>query len=146
MTQSLRRGVPIDPKTEAERIAIGGLRDTTESLKRLPSVIAFGQQLGSSIANLLNGNPQWITSTCACIGVEDQSPPAEAIEAVRAIVANACGTTETGPVSNASCTTDIRCQLLEAWRVKSGDPDFGPSKGETIANFSADLSRVCFGN
>ena len=42
MTQSLRGDVPIDPRTEAERIAIGGLRDTTESLKPLPSVTAFG--------------------------------------------------------------------------------------------------------
>ena len=128
MTQSLRGDVPTEPKMEAERMAIGGFRDTTESLKRLPSVTAFGQQLGCSIANLLNGNPHWITSTCACIGVEDQSPPAEAIEAVRAIIAEACGTTETGPVSNANCTTDIRCQLLEAWRLKSGDPDSAVAK------------------
>ena len=45
------------------------------------------------------------------------------IEAVRKVLATACGTTDTGPVFNATCTANICGGLLEACRVAAGDPD-----------------------
>ena len=122
MSQPLRGTLPTDAKLEAERIAVGGFRDATESLRRLPSVAAFGEKLGAQMSNLLDTNPAWTSATVACIGKDDVKPPPAAILAVRNLIATACQATDLEPVSNATCSTDIRAGLLEAWRVAAGDP------------------------
>ena len=123
MSQPLRGDIAPNLKREEDRIAVGGLRDATSSVTRLPSVAAFGADLGKQIAGLLESNPDWVPSTCSCIGHEDRTPPAEAIAAVRGAIATACNPTDVEPIFNASCSTDIRGGLLEAWRAAANDPD-----------------------
>ena len=123
MTQPLRGNPATNDRVEEDRLAIGGLRDATASLKRLPSVVAFGAKLGDSLMQLLEDNASWVSQTCSCIGSESAKPPPEAVVAVREIIAAACGSQINKPVFNSTCTTNIRASLLESWRKAAGDPD-----------------------
>ena len=101
-------------KEIADNLAIGGLRNTADSVSRLHVVRDFGAKLGTALMELINKNSaehlskntikdSWVSVTCDAIGSSDETcgPPASAIGAVKSM---------------------IDAQLLEAWRSAAGDP------------------------
>ena len=57
-------------KDKADEAAIGGLRNTAESVGRLSSTAAYGAKLGTILKNALDDHPDWIDQTIA-IGSND---------------------------------------------------------------------------
>ena len=74
------RGTPApNANLEEDRLAVGGLRDATAAVTRLPLLATFGEQLGKDIAQLLDEHPDWVKAACSCIGKEGRAPPPEAL-------------------------------------------------------------------
>jgi hypothetical protein len=58
------------------------------------------------------GTPQhsWVERMCGLVGstLDAAAAPDDAVSAVRALLASRCGATDTEPVSNNPCSTNIR--------------------------------------
>jgi len=90
--------VPPTEKEQADKMAIGGLRDAATSVGKLSAVATFGRKMYAAIRETLvadrktnedQGTPEqsWVSVTCKAIGSkEERVPPEAAIEAVRAIM------------------------------------------------------------
>ena len=125
--------VPPTEKEEADRLAIGGLRDAAASVGRLSTVAAFGRRMYGAIRDVLvtdrkhnqdQGTPSesWINVTCDAIGSkEERLPPEAAIEAIKAIMVQY--TAAVPADSRFEHLTNVDAHLLEAWRKAAGDPD-----------------------
>ena len=125
--------VPPTEKDQADRMAIGGLRDAATSVGKLSAVAAFGRKMYAAIRETLvadrkmnedQGTPEksWVNVTCKAIGsTEERVPPEAAIEAVRAIMV--LYTAAVPADSRFVHLTEVDAHLLEAWRKAAGDPD-----------------------
>jgi hypothetical protein len=95
----LRGSVEPDEKEKADKLSIGGLRNTAESVGKLHTVQAFGLKLGSALREALLANyaehsqksdvkGSWIDLTCNLVGttLDDARPPLAAIAVVKAIL------------------------------------------------------------
>ena len=133
LSQRVRGAVAITEKEEADRRAIGGLRDAADSVSRMHLVAAFGRKLSSRLRQLIQFNEDthtvantldqsWITATIDAIGSEepDAGPPAEAIKSVKELIAEACDFT---PSTSRTKLTNVDADLLEAWRMAASHPD-----------------------
>ena len=121
-------------KEAADALAIGGLRNTAESVSRLTYSAKFGRGLGVQLHTLLlddmkahRDKPEdsWSTRTVVSIGIKDDAvplsrPPAEAIDAVRNLIMGYVGT-NSYIASNPN--TKIHAPLLESWHAAARDPD-----------------------
>ena len=58
-------------KDKADDAAIGGLRNTTESVGKLSFTAAYGAKLGEILKNALDDHPEWIDQTCNAIESND---------------------------------------------------------------------------
>ena len=58
-------------KDKADEAAIGGLRNTAESVGRLSFTAAHGAKLGNILKDALDKHPDWIDQTCDAIGSND---------------------------------------------------------------------------
>ena len=123
-------------REKADAFAIGGLRNSADSVRRLGFTADFGIAMGKDIRSALLANleqyrsmqkPQdaWIAKTCICIGSEDHTlrPPPEAVDAIRDIIRK--HTRQCTPDDSYShpTRTNIHAWLLESWRVAAKDPD-----------------------
>ena len=130
------RGTTVDLKMDEERRAVGGLRDAANTLKKLTASAEFGQKLGLDLMAAVTNNmlahrkagtldQSWVATMCGKIGSEDSRPaPAEAVEAIRAIIVKHTGhTDETRQSPDSYCTTDVDAKLLQSWRRAANDPD-----------------------
>ena len=121
----LRGAIQPTDKEQADAVAIGGLRDTAESLSRLTYVAEYGARLGMTL-KALDGKPSWIEDTCEAIGANDEErkavglgparPPKDAIAAIPRLP------TEHMAATIPSCTTARHTQCgrtltgrLEGW-------------------------------
>lgn len=125
--------VPPTEKEQADKMAIGGLRDAATSVGKLSAVATFGRRMYAAIRETLvadhktnedQGTPEqsWVSVTCKAIGSkEERVPPEAAIEAVRAIMVRYTAAVPAG--SSFVHLTEVDAHLLEAWRKAAGDPD-----------------------
>lgn len=81
-TEPLCGAIPLTEKEIADNIAIGGLRNTAESVGRLHMVAQFRKRLGTAICKLVcdstaeqaargTPNASWVNTTCDAIGSDD---------------------------------------------------------------------------
>ena len=131
-SQRVRGAVAMTEKEEADRRAIGGLRDAADSVNRMHMVAAFGRKLSSRLRELIQFNEDshtvansldqsWISTTMNAIGSEDAEagPPAEAIKAVKELISETCNCI---PSDNRAKLTKVDADLLEAWRAAASHP------------------------
>ena len=67
----LRGAIQPTEKEQADARAIGGLRNTSESLGKLSFTANYGIKLGHILKDSLDAQPSWIDDTCAAIGTND---------------------------------------------------------------------------
>ena len=116
----LRGALQPTEKEAADFKAIGGLRNTSESLSRLSFVSAYGAALGVKLKKKLEDNPAWIDMTCDAIGTNDEEqlkkgeqpirPPKEAIAEIRRIIVE--HTADSTPKVETARRTDVDAHLL----------------------------------
>ena len=130
------RGEAVDEKKREEQMAIGGLRNTAQSLKKLTASTTFGRKLGLELMSAVTndmikhnkaGTPasSWVTTMCNMVGHEGTtSAPPEAVRTVRDIIVKHTRHLEGSTESvDENCTTDVDARLLESWRLAAKDPD-----------------------
>lgn len=138
-TEPLRGTIPLTEKEIADNLAIGGPRNTADSVGRLHVVKEFGAKLGASLIQLINKNTEehrtsktvdksWVSITCKAIGSTDDTcgPPDSAIAAVKSIIAEFSNLSKHDVQQHSarySPRSKVDAQLLEAWRAAAGDPD-----------------------
>ena len=126
-------------KEIADILAIGGLRNTADSVSRLHVVRDFGAKLGTALMQLITKNSaehlakgtvkeSWVSITCEAIGSSDSTcgPPKSAIDAVKSMIAEYSNLSKHDIQTHSArynSRTKIDAQLLEAWREAAGDPD-----------------------
>ena len=118
-------------KEQADAKAIGGLRNTSESLSKLSFTSAYGSKLGEILKQALDGHPSWIDQTCEAIGTNDEDriaagmepirPPAEAVSEIRRLLAEQVA--DTTPPRVTAKRTNVDAHLLEGWRAAAKDPE-----------------------
>ena len=132
-SQRVRGAVAMTEKEEADRRAIGGLRDASDSVSRLHMVASFGRRLSTKLRELIMFNEDshnvadtldqsWISTTMAAIGSEgaEAGPPADAISAVKELLSEMCSLSRS---DNFDRLTNVDAPLLEAWRKAASHPD-----------------------
>ena len=138
-TEPLRGTIPLTDKEIADNFAIGGLRNTADSVNRLHIVRNFGSKLGAALMQMIRKNyaehrrngtikESWVTITCDAVGssIEACGPPQSAIKAVKALIAEYAKLSGHDIQVHSRmypARTKIDAQLLEAWRLAAGDPD-----------------------
>ena len=70
-------------KDKADEAAIGGLRNTVNSVNRLSFTAAYGAKLGARLKIALDEHPSWIDHTCSAIGSNDDERKAKGLEPLR---------------------------------------------------------------
>ena len=132
--QQLRGITGPTEKEIADDLAIGGLRNTAETVSRLSYSAEFGIKLGSDMQAALRSEmdehrakgtlqDSWVYQACKIIGSkkeEKKRPPAQAVEAVKALIVKHVQPPE---AHDHIPLTLIDAILLEAWRVAAKDPD-----------------------
>lgn len=123
--QRLRGVVQPDPKVIADRLAVGGLRNTSASIKKLHCVTNFGQSMGRDIRRCLGARSDWVSSLCTIVGCQDDTvkAPQDAITAVRDIIVRHTAHQNDQRVRPPFCDTIIDAELLESWRRAANDPE-----------------------
>ena len=53
-------------------MAIGGLRNTADSISRLTYVAEYGAKLGKKLKEALGRKPSWIETACEAMGANDE--------------------------------------------------------------------------
>ena len=132
-SQRVRGAVAMTEKEEADRRAIGGLRDASDSVGRMHMVAAFGHKLGARLRELImfnedshtvagSLNQSWISTTMQAIGSDevDVGPPADAVKAVKDLISETCNFARS---DNCVKLTNVDADLLEAWRTAASHPD-----------------------
>lgn len=123
-------------KQVADAMAIGGLRNTAESVNKMHHLAQVGALLGRRMIDALMENLQkhkdsshlseddaWINATCKCIGSEDARPPSEAVECVKAIIQRHTSHCAPPPRFGPPGLSELDTRLLEQWRRAAKHPD-----------------------
>ena len=118
-------------KDKADEAAIGGLRNTVNSVNRLSFTAAYGAKLGDKLKKALDDHPSWIDQTCNAIGSNDDDrkakglaplrPPPEAINKIRSLIFE--DVKDHIPAKVTAKRTDVDAHLLEGWRAAAKDPE-----------------------
>ena len=110
-------------KEAAVALAIGGLRNTADSVIRLTCSAEFVEVMNAHQDKL---EDPWIMRTSASNGTKDDAaplsrPPAEAIEAARNLIMGYVGMNSSYMASNPK--TKIHAPVWESWRAAARGPD-----------------------
>ena len=118
-------------KDKADEGAIGGLRNTVNSVNRLSFTAAYGAKLGAILKNALYDHPEWIDQTCNAIGSNDDErkaagqaplrPPPEAVNEIRRLISE--HVSDHIPAKVTAKRTGVDAHLLEGWRAAAKDPE-----------------------
>ena len=118
-------------KDKADEAAIGGLRNTVNSVNRLSFTAAFGSKLGAKMKKALDEQPAWVEQTCSAIGSNDEErkskgmpplrPPPEAMNTIRNLIIDEVK--DNIPPKVTAKRTDVDAHLLEGWRSAAKDPE-----------------------
>ena len=124
----LRGSVP-NPKTDKQRqdaSALGGLRSTVKSIRRLHSHQILGPGIAGLANKFLDAYPlierqiedaisgsllKKVDPRSSEVGTEGNRPGGRAL-----------GTTDLTATRSATCSTDIRGGLLRVWAIRANDP------------------------
>lgn len=121
-------------KERADATAIGGLRNSADSVSRRAISAEFRRCLGVKLQELLQADlgthkeapeSSWVEMTCKAIGAKDDvlqlvRSPVQAITVVRDLIMNLVGT---DTYQSSKPKTKVDAPLLEAWRAAACNPD-----------------------
>ena len=127
----LRGAIQPTEKEQADAMAIGGLRNTSESIGRLSYTVDYGAQLGKKLKDALDTKPSWVDDTCEAIGTNDKErktaglepvrPPREAIAEIQRLITESVA--DTIPPCTTARRANVGARLLEGWRAGAKDPE-----------------------
>lgn len=113
------------PSVQEEKLAIGGLKETSHAVAKLPSSVAFGKQLRELFVKVLGKDKDLMQRCLAAVGSEEEhaGPSAKQLEKFRVELAQVLGTDCASPLDKNKYHCSICGQMLISWAKKAGDPD-----------------------
>ena len=125
-TVSLRQNpVFVTSRRDAEdAMAIGGLRNPSESIQKLGRHKELGKVISKSLDHYLDNNPDVEDACYAAIGstAENPGPSIHCVDEVRGIIGKLVQCSDLSEVRNDQCQTSIRAGLLGSWARCAKDP------------------------